>query len=133
MLKKNSAWHFNANAKNKSEYESISDSRLIISVLYTILAINYLEKARNTTNKSDRNTYVNKALIELGRALHPLQDYYAHTVDMCYINEFGMWSHVKNNDVADIVNKRLHQLYLTQRATIKLLEAVYDEYKTLLS
>ena len=132
LFKKNQAWHFNANAKNKSEYDTVSDSRLIISVSHTILATYYLEKAKNTSNKSNRKTYINKALIELGRALHPLQDYYAHTVDKCYINLLGMWSHVTSENT-DVVNARISQLVLTQRATLKLLKAIYDEYKRLLS
>jgi len=140
------SWHFNTNENDTS------DSRIIISLVMCIEAHSYFEEALSYKKGTKKyKTAVEKGLIALGYALHPIQDMYAHTSDMCYRfpvpktiyikNLYGQiearvtvvlgWSHLGSG--ADNEQKRLKQVEKTEKRTKAILNEFVKSYNSILS
>lgn len=142
------AWHFNTNSKDQL------DSRIVAMTLMLIIACSYFDNALLAKNQGlPYNYYLNQGLEFLGYALHPAQDYFAHTDDRVYdilyqtADEYYTFSfnppfiiyhpptyvtiksHVVPGDTTDNVLKRWDQLEKTARMTIGTLTDIYKVYK----
>ena len=126
LVKPFQGWHFNIN-----EGKGLVDSRLIIATFMLLGAFTYLDIAANINDPFLRADMTYKGLKYLGYALHPLQDYYAHTDNYVYTNFLMLKSHVKWKDV-DNAEKRWSQVVLTREVTITALREVYIIYKGVL-
>ncbi len=62
-------------------------------------------------------------------ALHPIQDYYAHTSDMVeFYPGLNMWGHVKHPFLTDDPIQRWGQLLKTEQVTRQILSMFYSEF-----
>lgn len=69
-------------------------------------------------------------IVYLGYALHPIQDYYAHTYDYVYYSKkTGWYFHAPKS--ADNPNLRWDQVLLTENITKIILSDVYNTYSCL--
>ena len=128
------SWHFNTNWGTKSK-----DSRDINSNAY-------IKKAKEAFNKGN----IEDGLKKLGMALHPIQDKYAHTREVCTYNivpitaltnsgryetyyvEF--WYHPKKNKkgvFVDSAKQRSGQLNKAKNETKKILNEMVKRYPIL--
>jgi hypothetical protein len=105
------------------------------------------EKARlYKKGTSKYKSHVKDGLKYLGFALHPIQDFYAHTLDRCYIinvpvsdgytpaNTYyvRVWSHIQADDITDNPNARQEQLFKTAKMTKDILMVFVNEYPDIL-
>lgn len=80
------SWHFNTNWGTTNR----NDSRRINSKQSIAKAKEYFNSAKNAKgNERDKN--IKKGLKELGKSLHPIQDIYAHTKNVCYYTTHKMY------------------------------------------
>ena len=146
----NQGWHFNTNSKDQV------DSRIVCMTFMVIGAIACFDEALRLKNKYESyDDYVDKGLEFLGLALHPAQDYFAHTDDRVYnillkaSDEYYTFSfrppfiiyhpptyiiiksHVVPGDITDNVIARWGQLEKTEKATVGILTEIYNLYKPL--
>ncbi len=96
----NQSWHFNTNHGTSRE-----DSRIVLFTLLFLIADAYIRKAETFFDKEYKLLaafYVGEGLKYLGYALHPIQDYYAHTNAVSENKTiFGIsyWSHLGTQKV----------------------------------
>ncbi len=126
------SWHFNIYWGTKK-----TDSRIINSN-------KMIKEAKKYFNKKD----IPKGLEYLGMSLHPIQDIFAHTRDVCHVykqyvpkyDNYGIsgyelveiWFHLPNG-VIDNARKRTNQLYHTAIQTKKILTEFAKKYPFLCS
>lgn len=107
------------------------DSRILISIVFQIYATQYFDDALRCLNIGWKAKYIenrNLGLICLGFALHPIQDYYAHTDDVVHwVSPY--WMHLPGN--TDNPIKRWEQLIKTEVATKEILLPIYHMYRRL--
>lgn len=129
----NQAWHFNTSAPGET------DSRIIIMTFMLIGAFGCFDEAlKYNENSGKYNNYLQEGLKYLGYALHPIQDYYAHTDDRVgtiYIpinmaQRITVKHHLFYSDT-DSARDRWEQLELTKDITIFILSETYNTYKEL--
>ena len=121
------AYHFNVFANTSIGL----DSRILLCIVYMSIASQCFTEARaQKQNSFAFYTVVQSGLSYLGQALHPIQDYYAHTPDMVsYFPSLQMWGHVRNPRLTDDPIKRWGQLLKTEQITTQILTAFFLEYK----
>ena len=138
----NQSWHFNTSMPGEI------DSRIIIMTLMLLCSFSCLDEARILKNNGKKyQKEFNAGLEYLGKALHPIQDYYAHTDDKVYnvvidTNAFMIpqsdplyyqpnyvttdyKSHIRLDDDTDNAIIRWEQLIKTKEITEKILEEAY--------
>ena len=144
-------WHFNTSPKGQV------DSRIIVMTLMMIVAFANFDEALHLKNEGNSfyTFFLYEGLKALGKALHPAQDYFAHTDDrvydikvqltqpyVTYSSKFPfvvyhpptfalIKSHFVAGDITDNVVKRWGQLEKTANATISILSDIYSYYKPL--
>lgn len=124
------SWHFNIYWGTKK-----TDSRIINST-------KKIEEAKRYFNQKE----ITKGLKCIGESLHPIQDIFAHTRDVCYVNKqyvpendnYGIsrytkveiWFHLPNG-VVDNARKRTNQLYHAALQSKKILSDFVKKYSFL--
>ena len=137
------AWHFNTSRSGQV------DSRIVIMTFMLLAAFNSFDMAKKyRVGSANYSYYREKGLKYLGYALHPIQDYYAHTDDKVYnvyvpmngpYDPFGFnkpiyivfKSHIGNNDT-DSAIQRWGQVQKTEEITTYILKTFYQTYRALL-
>ena len=131
----NQAWHFNTSRSGQV------DSRIILMTFMLLVAFNSFDIAIKYSKDSvGYNSYRELGLQYLGYALHPIQDYYAHTDDRVYdihvpVNlkmEILIKSHVGISGT-DSAHQRWGQVQKTADITLYILRIFYTLYKPLFS
>ena len=126
-------WHFNVSKPGET------DSRIIIMTFMLIAAYSYFDEAlKYNENSKKYNDYLKEGLKYLGYALHPIQDYYAHTDDRVgnlYIpinmTQSLILKYHSPFDGTDSARKRWGQVQKTATITKKILAETYKLYGTL--
>ena len=119
------SWHFNTSRVGET------DSRLIIMTLLLIVAFASFDMAiKYDKNSYWYNQFLEEGLKYLGYALHPIQDYYAHTDDRVYSLPGGVKMHSPWNGT-DSASERWGQVQKTERITMAILTSVYNIYPKL--
>ncbi len=125
------SWHFNTNPSDQV------DSRIIIMTFMLLAAMVYFDEAENLKLSGKHySTWLDEGLKYLGYALHPVQDYFAHTddkvYDLYYTPGFLVFkSHIRLFDDTDNAIKRWGQLQKTKEVTENILKTFYNEYPIL--
>ena len=125
-IKSTQGWHFNTSASS-----DLVDSRITIATFMLLAALTYFDKATLQIDAFKKRDLTVCGLECLGFALHPIQDYYAHTDSFCYTNEFGLKSHLQS-PYTDSAAKRWGQLSKARTASIQILREIYKQYKYVL-
>ncbi len=129
----NQSWHFNTNHGTSRE-----DSRIVLFTFFFIIADAYIREATTLYNKGYKFLaafYVGGGLTYLGYALHPMQDYYAHTNEVSKkVTKLGIsfWSHLGTKNVDDAQTHYAVVLGPVKEATMATLNYFMNTYREVL-
>lgn len=133
------SWHFNTNwGTGKQDSRQINCDKCIKN------AKSYFDKASKETTKNNKNNYITKGLKEPGKALHPIQDMYAHTREYCNFVKYKFyppnkgtymlieyWKHDKivNGVEVDSAQVRRSDVIKARNKTTQILNSIINNKK----